>query len=253
MPNTHRVLLLIVMLLGVNGCAAGQKVGGMTPQQAFSDPLVAELVVAATQNDFQKVDEKVQAGADVNSIGADGVTPLLWQVYLRNVRGAEKLLALGADPNYRDEKLHTSALYLAVGASRVDFLDVLLRYKGDPNLIGPNGYSLLHQAVMEFCEECVRLLVEKYYANVNVQYNDGFTPANVAVAMGRFDLVAYFLQNGLTENLQNLALAVQISKTPPESPAMKHKVQVIDMLKARGVQYPDPRYRPHQPPPGWKP
>ncbi|WP_217997234.1 hypothetical protein, partial [Aquipseudomonas alcaligenes] len=78
----HRVFI-IVMLSVVSSCAAGQKVGGMTPQQAFSDPLVAELVVAATQNDFQKVDEKVQAGADVNTIGADGVTPLIWQVYLR--------------------------------------------------------------------------------------------------------------------------------------------------------------------------
>lgn len=248
----HRVFI-IVMLSVVSSCAAGQKVGGMTPQQAFSDPLVAELVVAATQNDFQKVDEKVQAGADVNTIGADGVTPLIWQVYLRNVRGAEKLLKLGANPNYRGEKLHASPLYLAVGASRVDLLDVLLRYKGDPNLIGPNGDSLLHQAVIEFCEACVRLLVENYHANVNVQCDNGDTPAKVAVAMGRFDLVAYFLQKGLNNNLQDLALSVQIRQVPAESDAMKHKVQVIDMLKARGVQYPDPRYRPRQPPPGWEP
>ncbi|GGD12722.1 ankyrin repeat domain-containing protein [Halopseudomonas salina] len=248
-----RVILLMAMLSGVSSCAAGQKVGGMTPQQAFSEPLVAELVVAATQNNFEKMDEKVQAGVDVNTIGADGVTPLIWQVYLRNTRGAEKLLKLGADPNYRDEKLRVSALYLAVDANRVDLLDVLLRYKGDPNLIGPNGDSLLHQAVMRFCAECVRLLVEKYHANVNVQGSNGDTPANVAVGMGKFDLVVYFLQKGLNENLQNLALDVQIIKIPPESNGMKHKLQVIDMLKARGVQYPDPRYRPHQPPPGWKP
>lgn len=117
----------------------------------------------------------------------------------------------------------------------------------DPNLIGPNGDSLLHQAVIEFCEACVRLLVENYHANVNVQCDNGDTPAKVAVAMGRFDLVAYFLQKGLNNNLQDLALSVQIRQVPAESDAMKHKVQVIDMLKARGVQYPDPRYRPRQP------
>ena len=155
MSKLKRLFLFMIMLPVVNSCVANQEVGGMTAQQAFADPRVVQMVEAASAGDFKKVDAQIQAGADVNTIGKEGVTPLIWQVYLRNTGATEKLLQAGADPNYRDEERHASALYLAVDAGRVDLLKVLLRYKGDPNLMGPGGEPLLDTAISAMSSECI--------------------------------------------------------------------------------------------------
>ncbi|MBO3273848.1 ankyrin repeat domain-containing protein [Pseudomonas schmalbachii] len=251
MSKFYRLLILMLTLSIMNSCAASREVGGMTSRDAFDDPRVVQMVEAASNGDFKEVDAQIKAGANVNAVGKEGITPLIWQVYLRNVRATEKLLQEGANPNYRDEKHHASALYLAVDAGRVDLLDILLRYKGDPNLLGPQGDSLLHKAVMSFCRDCVELLVERG-ADVNIARADGDTPANVAVGMAEFDLIVYFLEHGLHDNLQDLAFDLQSRVVPPDSEAQRLKDKVIEMLKARGVQYPDPRYSPPKPPPGWQ-
>jgi uncharacterized protein len=197
----------------VSSSAIGREVGGMSPPEAFVDVKVAKLVEAADRGDFVEVDKQVREGVDVNAVGKDGVTPLFWQVYLRNLKATEKLLQVGANPNYQDVKRRASALSVAINANRPDILDLLLLYKGDPNLIGPNGESLLRQSVLHFHPECVRLLVDKYGADINAVSTDArTTPADVAIAMAEFDLVIYFIERGLKEDLQNLALRLQSSQ-----------------------------------------
>ncbi len=241
----------VIMISVICGCTNSREVAGMTAQQEFSDPKVAQMVEAASAGDFKKVDAQIQAGADVNAIGKDRITPLIWQVYLRNVSGTEKLLQVGAKPNYRDEKDHLSALYIAADAKRADLLAVLLRYKGDPNLMGPNSEPLLDTAITAMSRECVNVLL-KSGANVNIVNSNGASPAESAVALGQFDLVILLLEHGLSHNLQDLALTVQNRDVPPSSDAQRLKDKVIAMLKVRGVTYPDPRYSAPRPPPGWQ-
>jgi ankyrin repeat protein len=250
MSKLKMLFLLMIMLPVVNSCAANQEVGGMTAQQAFADPKVAQMVEAASAGDFKKVDAQIQAGANVNAIGKDGVTPLIWQTYSWNIKAMEKMLQVGANPNYRDAKDHFSALYMAIEAKRADLLIVLLRYKGDPNLMDPNGEPLLDTAISALSSECVELLL-KSGADVNIVNSNGKSPARSAVALGQFDLVILLLEHGLSRNLQDLALSVQNRDVPPDSDAQRLKDKVIEMLKTRGVTYPDPRYSAPKPPPGW--
>ncbi len=67
---------------GLAGCGifGEDKLGGMTVRDAFKDPLVAEMVEAASSGRLSVVDAKIKAGANVNYMGTDGITPLLWVI-----------------------------------------------------------------------------------------------------------------------------------------------------------------------------
>src|SRR5260370_30764212 len=64
---------------GLAGCGifGEDKLGGMTVRDAFKDPLVAEMVEAASSCRLWVVDAKIKAGANANYVGTDGITPLL--------------------------------------------------------------------------------------------------------------------------------------------------------------------------------
>ncbi len=46
------------------------------------------------------MEELVKEGANVNEIGKDGITPLFFCILGKKYEGFEKLLELGANPNY---------------------------------------------------------------------------------------------------------------------------------------------------------
>ena len=69
--------------------------GKMTVHDAFKDPLVAEMVEAASNGQLSVLDAKIRAGANVNYIGTEGITPLMWVIPMNHHSGS-------ADPRFRD-------------------------------------------------------------------------------------------------------------------------------------------------------
>jgi ankyrin repeat protein len=220
----------------------------MTAHEAFSDERVARMVNAAVQGELDEVDRQIKAGADVNAIGKDGVSPLLFVLINRQLKGAEHLLKAGANPNYKASLRNGSAMALAAGGNWPEALELLLKHGGDPNMRGlDNNDSLLIIAVMQFREQNIRILLD-HGADVNIPRGGKFsnaddTAANVAAGLGRFDFVHLFLERGLNYSLQRLAASVEISKVPPNSEQQRWKDKVIAMLKERGACFPafDPK------------
>lgn len=227
----------ILVLLCMPASCAEPRFGGMTVREAFPDERLARLVEAVDRGDYAEADKQLKAGADVNMAGTDGVSALIWVMAGRNIKGTEYLLKIGADPNYRDKKDQFSAMYVAAGGDSPKFLELLLKYKGDPNLTGPDREPLLHTAVGQFREKNIEILL-KNGADVNGRGPTDSTAAEKAAHLGRFDLVAYFLERGLTYNLQDLAESVELRDVPVGSKSQRWKEKVIDMLKQRGVKFP---------------
>ena len=232
----------ILLLMIIPALLAGfweKKFGGMTVKEAFPDERVARLVDTASHGDLQEVDAQIRAGADVNAVGRDGITPLLWVMGTRNFKGMEHLLKAGANPNYEDAKRGISAMYLAAGGDRPDFLELILKYGGDPNLRGgEHDEPMLHIAVSQLREKNIEILLKR---GADINGHTGMmkhTAADNALTFGRFDLVVYFLDRGLTYNLRGLAKGVEITQVPKESKQQRTKEKVIEMLRARGVKFP---------------
>ncbi|MBL8474807.1 MAG: ankyrin repeat domain-containing protein [Methyloversatilis sp.] len=230
-------------LIMTTSCAE-TRVGGKGVHEVFIDRRVAALVAAVSEGSMDAADKALQLGADVNAVGAEGLSPLLWVMGTTlNVSKIEYLLKKGADPNYRDNERQASAMSLAAGGDRADILELLLQYRGDPNLLGPGGDTMLMIAVSQLRDKNLDLLL-KYGANLNQTDRHHETVANKAAGYGRYDLVAKFLDIGLDYNLQGLARTVEVRVVPPGSEQQSWKEKVIEMLKARGAKF--PAFVPHR-------
>jgi uncharacterized protein len=234
--NVSYLVGVMGLVLAAISCSASNGTG-MTAAQAFSDARVVRLVEAVSRGDYATANKALAAGANVNALGTDGISPLLWMFgETLDSKPVEYLLKAGANPNYRDEKHKASAMYIAAGGSRTTkILALLLKYKGDPNLLGPKDEPLLFTAVQQQRDDTIKLLVQSG-ADVNWTDRHNDTAANQAVVYARFDLIVYFLDHGLSSQLQELASEVEVH--PATDDRKRDKDKVIEMLKSRGVHFP---------------
>lgn len=235
---TEWVTVFLLCMLMASGCTE-RKVGGMTEDEAFSDPRVVRLVEAASRGRFSEADKALESGADINTIGKTGISPLLWVMSASNIdlSCTEYMLKKGANPNYRVEGRGDSAMYFAAGGRYPRLLELILTYGGDPNLLGEREMSMLSVAANEGREENIKILLKRG-ANINYVDRLEYPAAYYAVPPGRYDLVAYFLEQGLSANLQQLAKGVEARVVAHDSDQQKWKLKVIEMLKQRGVTFP---------------
>lgn len=231
------VTLLSIFLLA--SCANVQTgVAGKPPSYYFDTAEVAELVTAVANGNFDEADKALKAGADVNAVGAEGMSPLLWVMGTTlNVKKIEYLLNAGANPNYQSATWLISPMHLAAGGNRPDILELLLKHKGNPNLAGRRGQTLLMVTVMQFRDKNVDLLL-RYGADISQTDELGETVAATAAGMGRFDQVVFFLERGLKYDVRRLARSVDVRKVPANSEAQRWKDKAIEILKARGATFP---------------
>lgn len=207
-------------------------------QESFPSKPVASFIRAVINNNFNEAGNLIKSGVDINSTGLNGITPLLWVMSTtKDLRKIEFLLNSGANPNYRDNKNQTSAMFFAAGGDEPKILELLLKNGGNPDLLGPRGENLLMIAISQSRDENLKMLLD-YGANVNFYDHHNDTVANKAARYGRFDLIAALLNRGLTHNMQELAKDVEINTIPADSEQQQWKVKVIEMLKERGATFP---------------
>ena len=135
-----------------------------------------ELFTAIKLNDFAKIKEALQAGANVNAREEDelGRTPLLWAAEKCTSAVVETLLKAGADVNATSNSGFT-ALILAAATDKIDNVKILLEAGADINAETSSGYTPLMGAAERGSSECVQLLVQAG-ANVNAEQKNGITP-----------------------------------------------------------------------------
>ncbi|HEY3520728.1 MAG TPA: ankyrin repeat domain-containing protein [Rhodanobacteraceae bacterium] len=235
-----RAPIFVVLMCAPIACEAISH-NGETVAETFPNTKTAALVRAAESGNVEKMQALVQEGANVNDAGKQGVTPLVWVMTDHDYAGVEALLKLGADPNKKIAN-HNSPMWLAAGRDDRKMLALMLKYHGDPNIIGTGYASALEIAVRQFYVHNVDLLV-KNGADINLVDPAGDTAATSAASVGHFDILAHLLELGYSHNLQDLAGWVEASKVNAHE--QPNKDRVITMLRARGVQYPVQRRHGH--------
>lgn len=236
-PIMGVVLAIFCMLplMSQAGWFGDLKLGGKTARESFDDPNVVALVEAAIDGDDDEVMALHKRGVDVNTPGFQGLTPLMWALAAKNKKGMQALLTAGADPNYKlpsgDSPMNVA------GSPHHDLLELLLRNKGNPNLIGKGGMPLLYIAVKYEQWDNVLILL-KFGADINGHSQYGDSAATASATSAWFDKVAYLLEHGYNFDLVDLSKYVEIRRVTPTSEQHHWKQKVIEMLKARGVEYP---------------
>lgn len=234
----------MAVLLSLHGCAEEHTLAGKPASYYFADNSVAELARAGAEGDVDLMDRLVARGADVNYQGFEGITPLLWVLPSRNKEGLKKLLELGADPNQKSRR-EVSPMWMAAGADDPEFLKILLSHGGDPNIRGYGGRPALFVAAEEREMDNITLLL-RAGADINAHTEFGDNVAMICAGLGYFDLVYFFLENGLTHDLEVVARDVDIRRIYEGSDQYQWKQRVVDLLKRKGMTFPTAPLNPQQ-------
>jgi ankyrin repeat protein len=253
----RRRIALCSLLLCLPLAVSGQlKIAGEAAEGYWGDGINAQLARAAAEGRVEDVKRLVKGGAQVNAVGKQNMTPLVWALTARNPAGMRALLELGADPNQRvgpEKQFHP--VWLAAGQDQSEQLRVLLEFKGDPNATHEGAdYAPLKRTLGAgpAARANVELLV-KAGADINAADSIGYPFVLSASGLAQYDIVLFALQSGFNNNLP--LLAWQLNNRRPEGkaplpPELEPKRrQVMEVLKEMGISTPPgpaPKLQPRQ-------
>ncbi|KAH0790773.1 ankyrin repeat protein [Histomonas meleagridis] len=106
------------------------------------------------------------------------------------------------DINYQNEIAGYTFLHFAAQKPELyDMVKYLLDHGANPNIVGKDGNTPLHVAVMKNEEDIdnVEILVESG-ADTEILSDEGFTPLHVAYILGRIDSFIYLVKHGANIN-----------------------------------------------------
>ena len=171
-------------------------------EEIFENEGVRSLAKAAARNDIKKVQELINSGVAVNSVGVGNFTPLYWALKKGSKEGFKMLLENGANPNllWKDGG---SVIHYSAAMDDLDFLSLCLRYNGDAELSdGVEGKTPIFYAVEEKRVKNIELLLARG-ANINALDSSQSTPLVFAAMLNQYDMVHYLLQAGGDPAIKN--------------------------------------------------
>lgn len=227
---------LLSATLSLTGCSTT-----MNAEEYFDGP-ARELAVAIQRNQLEQA-QRLLTTVDLNRLYRENMTFVMWCIINQRKEALEWVLQHGANPNYEDEAGTTPVGYVARFPD-MDYLKILLRYKGDPNSRSGKEIALTRAALAERWENMVYLL--DHGANINGTDADGNTLAMTLAGLNFFDKVAYLIDRGAdvhyTDSLgASLALNVQEANPNPGTENYKWQQIVRQKLIGKGVKFPVPR------------
>jgi ankyrin repeat protein len=139
----------------------------------------------------------VSFGGDLNS---EIDKKLLISISESNLKKFEKLLTLGANPNYRDITANPSQRPVVMEQASVHrnpkYLELALHYGGNPDALdGYKSKTILFESSKHSKLNNVKILVEAG-AKIDAANSSGNTPLHVAIAVKNYDIAFYLIKNG---------------------------------------------------------
>ncbi|MFT4557350.1 MAG: hypothetical protein ACI93T_001490 [Porticoccaceae bacterium] len=199
-----------ILTLAIVGCGRSKLVGyGWAADHFFNNAQVVQLCGAIEAGNTERIEELINDGVDIDAVGRENVTPLLWALMDSQFECFKLLLEHGANPNV---ELHShlnargeirpgdSVMQLSAGLRDIRYLETLLDTQGDANLIAEtSGNTVVHRVIASFARDKkarIGLLV-KHGCNLDVLNNSDFTPAIMAVRLGgQFGIAVTLLRAG---------------------------------------------------------
>jgi uncharacterized protein len=255
--------VLAVPLIGAERASIPNEhyVSADVAKECFPDKNVAELAVSAARGDLQHIDGLLSRGANPNTRGKNGMTPIVWAMQAKNKAAFKYLLDHGGRPDYYVET-HSFMLPEMEGRSLIgiaarnssdsDWLRTLLKHGANPNLVCPKwgdqgdvdfsaGTTPLFDAIDSGCIENVDLLIQAG-ADINHQDNFGNTPMIHGAMIGNFSMVLRLLEASADHRIRNndgnyLAYFAAINEGPVDTKVetSREANKVIALLEQKGV------------------
>lgn len=223
-------------------------VGGTNMKAAqFFEPNMQSLLKSIQQNDPFTAKNLIAEGVNLNTLGREGITPLLWLIIQKDKKAVQLALDLGANPNFKDGD-DENAVSVVAGSDDPEWLNMVLAAGGDPNSIDSEGQPALFNAMSAEGRDNIKILL-KYGADVNLTDNIGRNSALYPSYIMKYELAYYFIEQGADAHIYantgaNLAWKVddKLSKgiIAPDSINYPWAMKIKQHLIAQGVVFPPP-------------
>lgn len=250
------LILLMLAILPLSACAfnplsgqarAVQRLKAMDAEKYFQGSAQIALVDAAGRGDILRMRQLIAAGADVNQVGRDGVTPLFWAAGIKhNLEGFKFLLEHGADPNIAtrlsEEPRATPIIEIVYYLKDPAYMKALLEHGANPDTIVDDGDgTLLSMPLTDHRLAQIKLLV-KYGADVNHRAQYDTTPLLDAVFGDEYKTALFLLRAGADPTIENSVNGNTVVNTVKYFRERKKRYQdklpgyavFIEALKQRG-------------------
>jgi uncharacterized protein len=243
---------VFMILCGLVGCQS--KEGKLTPERFF-DGQMLELGRAIAKDDRAAIEITIRSGANPNSPGREGVTPLIFAYGVVKKRAMRTLLENGADPNLRITDIQAplslrgqSAVTVVAGTPDNEYLEILLDHGGDIDAKDSDGEPIL--ITMLFMKptnyEGINLLLSRG-ADINATDSSGSTLLRVMARLADFEHTYGMLRRGADFRIKDIGgfdiahdvFNYKINKDEfPEGYKWQRKCQ--EFLLAHGMKDPGP-------------
>ncbi|QYM98474.1 ankyrin repeat domain-containing protein [Dickeya ananatis] len=231
---------LLACLPLLTACQAGGR--SMQASEFFKPPMV-NVLSSIQKGDEAAARQQLAQGVNLDVLGAEGITPLLWLMMQQDKDGARLALKLGADPNFRTGT-GTTAVNMAAGAKSPEWLKMMLDAGGDPNSLDHNKVPALFSAINEERWADIKLLVERG-ADVNLTDGQKTTSAHYAAYINQYEIAYWLIEHGANINTYSatgasLAWTVEdsLSLMDHRSPHYPWALKVKQLLQQRGIKFP---------------
>jgi ankyrin repeat protein len=242
-PAAFAMSILAFAICLFPGCYSKERPTGVDrwrPKDFYSDPEMLALIDAVDQGNLTEIDRLIADGANVNAIGKDGMTPLLWARCKKNKASFLRLLEKGADPNIPIKDGSSVMSMTAASPQDIYWLETVLQHGGNPNLVHRSSRSTpLFDAVSSRKKENLQLII-KAGADLNWRQYDGDTAMLDAARVNWFDSVYYLLEAGADYRIKgdlNCDLAeLTVTACPdPQHELNKWRKKVARFLEQKGI------------------
>lgn len=235
-----RLLYFVMVVLAFAPCQASTNgFSKMKASDFFASAPAIALVEAAARGKTGRIDELLAQGLDVNTTGKDGITPLIWALIKDNKTGFRHLMVKGAKPNLQVIQ-GESALSFAAINSDPDFLRIVLKHGGNPNLVNPRtNQTPIYDSMDHRRFENVSVLI-KGGADLSFRNRSGVTPLMCAAETNQYQVVFEMLNAGADPKIKNvwgndLLYFIKNRNLDPNHELYRWRAKVIELLKERGV------------------
>lgn len=239
--DLEAAVLLMSMFLGACRTTSANN---MKANEYFNDRKVVALVDTASSGNVDGIQRALRDGADVNVVGKDGITPLLFVLSdTHNKDGMRALLKAGANPNYMAPN-GGCAVILAAGAEDSEILRIMLDGGGNPNLRNKDGEPATFTAIWQHRWDNLALLLDRG-ADINATNLTRDTALHQLADLGFWEQVAKLIERGadynaVTSSGGTIAWRLYRAQYAPGTSQYQWAQKVKSMLMARGVHFPPP-------------
>jgi hypothetical protein len=207
----NRFVIVFLCFVANPGCARADE-PQISAQAIFADDAAEELASAACSGDFNRVQNLVAGGTDVNSVGRFGVTPLIWALTCRGLQFNDMLANEVAEAGFRPTIEAYDSGYLSS-------LSVLLKAGANPNVLINGDYGPIYPGGDGF-------------------WIDRYSPVLIAAEFHQPEVLALLLENGgeTTALILGYERGAWLDLSPQMSPFDQRQWRNMYLLLEAGAQ-----------------